>query len=74
MNSRIIKGLGMGSEFKYGLMVQSIKATGSRIELRVKVFFGTQTVTYLKANSKMINQTDTVSTRVQMVLNTKVCG
>ena len=64
----------MGSEFKSGLMVQSIKAIGSRTEPRVRAFFGMQMETSLKANSKMISQTDTVSTRAQTALSTKVCG
>jgi len=64
----------MGSEFKSGLTVQSIKVTGSRTEPRVRAFFGMQMATSLKVNSKMISQTDTVSTRAQMALSTKACG
>ena len=55
-------------------MVQSIKATGSKIEHKGRAFFGMQMVTFLKANLKMISQTEMVSTRVRTALSTREWG
>ena len=74
MMLKLDKELDMVMEFKFGQMEQNIKDNGLITELLAKASFGTQTVTFSKVNSKMINQSVTEFILVQMVPDMKACG
>ena len=74
---RWMMGLGecdMGSEFKSGKMAPNIKANGRIIKLMERAPSGTLMVTFMKASSKMINQTATVSFTAPIAPFMKVHG
>jgi len=61
---------GMDMEFRHGLMVQCIKASGRIINLQVKANSCILTVMFMKDNGQMIKPMDMVCTNTLMEPNT----
>ena len=64
----------MGTEFKFGKMVPSMKGIGDSIKLAGMENSGMLMATFLKANGLTIKPTDTVSTFIKTALDTRENG
>ena len=61
-------------EYRSGSMVLFMKATGSKIKLKVKELSGTPRATFMLVNSRLIKPVDSESTPMSMAVAMKVSG